>query len=299
MNQDRQKTPQKTQEPMQRVVLVAESGSDITPALAAAHGIQVVPMHVSFGAESRDDGTFPAEEICAFYDRTGILPKTSGCTPEDFERAFDAIRARNPRSEILHLAYSAVTTCSYQSARIAAEGREAITSVDTRQVTIGQCAVVVETARLLEAHPEWELAQAAEAAQGLARRARMCFIPGELEFLRAGGRVSNAAAMCGRLLGIHPLIEILEGRLQATRKLRGRMEVLIPRLVEAYIQANRLDRREIWMVRTPRLAPHLVEAAQEAARRCGVQTVRWIPAGGVITAHGGPGAFGIAGFCQE
>ena len=217
MNQDRQKTPQKTQEPMQRVVLVAESGSDITPALAAAHGIQVVPMHVSFGSESRDDGTFPAEEICAFYDRTGILPKTSGCTPEDFERAFDAIRARNPRSEILHLAYSAVTTCSYQSARIAAEGREAITSVDTRQVTIGQCAVVVETARLLEAHPEWELAQAAEAAQGLARRARMCFIPGELEFLRAGGRVSNAAAMCGRLLGIHPLIEILEGRLQATR----------------------------------------------------------------------------------
>ena len=166
-------------------------------------------------------------------------------------------------------------------------------------MTSGQCAVVVETARLLEAHPEWELAQAAEAARGLARRARMCFIPGELEFLRAGGRVSNAAAMCGRLLGIHPLIEILEGRLQATRKLRGRMEVLIPRLMEAYIQANRLDRREIWMVRTPRLAPHLVEAAQEAARRCGVQTVQWIPAGGVITAHGGPGAFGIAGFCQE
>ena len=50
MNQDRQKTPQKTQEPMQRVVLVAESGSTHTPAVAAAHGIQGVPMHVTFGS---------------------------------------------------------------------------------------------------------------------------------------------------------------------------------------------------------------------------------------------------------
>lgn len=284
---------------MRRVVLMAESGSDITPALAAAYGIQVVPMHVSFGTENREDGTFPAEEVCAFYDRTGILPKTSGCTPEDFARAFDAVAARDPEAEILHLAYSAVTTCSYQSARIAAEGRDNVTSVDTRSVTIGQCAVVVQTARLLAEHPGWDAARAAAAARGLAQRVRMCFIPGELEFLRAGGRVSNAAAMCGRLLGIRPLIEIQEGQLRATRKLRGRMETLIPRLVEETIEAGRLSREEIWMVRTPRLAEDLARAAQEAARRCGVKKVQWIPAGGVITAHGGPGAFGLAGFAEE
>ena len=38
-----------------------------------------------------------------------------------------------------------------------------------------------------------------------------------LEFLRAGGRVSNAVALVGRVLGIHPLIEILDGNLTATR----------------------------------------------------------------------------------
>lgn len=284
---------------MKRVVLVAESGSDITPALAAQYQIQVVPMHVAFGAEQREDGSFPAEEVCAFYDRTGILPKTSGSTPEDFARVFEDIRARHPEAEILHLAYSAVTTCSYQSARIAAEERKDVISVDTRSVSIGQCAVVVETARLLQVHPEWDAARAAQAARNLSRRVRMGFVPGELEFLRAGGRVSNAAALCGRLLSIHPLIEILEGRLRVTRKLRGRMEALIPRVVEEFIQSNHLSREEIWMVRTPRLSETIVRAAEEAARRCGVEQIRWIPAGGVITAHGGPGAFGLAGFAPE
>lgn len=284
---------------MRRVVLVAESGSDLTPALAARYQIQLVPMHVAFGGEQREDGTFPAEEVCDFYDRTGILPKTSGCTPGDFVRVFGAIREGDPGAEILHLAYSAVTTCSYQSARIAAESMGPVTSVDTKSVSIGQGAVVVQTARLLEDHPEWSAAQAAAAARSLARRVRMCFVPGELEFLRAGGRVSNAAALCGKLLSIHPRIEILEGRLRVTGKLRGRMEGLVPKLVEEFIQSNRLEREEIWMVRTPRLAEPLVRAAEEAARRCGVEKIQWIPAGGVITAHGGPGAFGLAGFVPE
>lgn len=281
---------------MSRVILVAESGSDITPALAAACQIHIVPMHVAFGGETWDDGAFPPEEICDFYRRTGILPKTSGCTPEDFARVFDAIHARDPQAEILHLAYSAVTTCSFHSARLAAEGRDYVTSVDTQAVTIGQCAIVVEVARRLREHPEWDAARAARAAQTLSRRARMAFIPGELEFLRAGGRVSNAAALCGQLLGIRPKIEILEGELRATQKLRGRMEVLIPRLVEDFIRSNHLDQKEIWMVRTPGLSGHLIQSAQETARRCGMQEVHWVPAGGVITAHGGPGAFGAAGF---
>lgn len=45
----------------------------------------------------------------------------------------------------------------------------------------------------------------------------MCFIPDELEYLRAGGRVSNAVALCGKLLGIHPRIELLDGQLVATK----------------------------------------------------------------------------------
>ena len=64
-----------------KLLLMAETGADIPPELAEKYNIQIVPMHITFGAETKDDGSFPSEEICAFYDRTGILPKTSGSVP--------------------------------------------------------------------------------------------------------------------------------------------------------------------------------------------------------------------------
>lgn len=62
-----------------KILLVAETGSDIPPEIADSFDIHIVPMRVTFGSTSRDDGTFPAEEICSYYERTGELPRTSSC----------------------------------------------------------------------------------------------------------------------------------------------------------------------------------------------------------------------------
>ena len=100
---------------MKQIVLVAETGSDINPVLAAEYNIKIVPMHVSFDHETMEDGAFPVEKIVDYYEETGRLPKTSGSTPGDFETAFDRIHAEYPDAQLLYLAYSAVTTCSMQS----------------------------------------------------------------------------------------------------------------------------------------------------------------------------------------
>ena len=192
---------------MGNIILLAERGSDITKEVADKYGIYIVPMHVSFGEETRDDAAFPAEEVCEFYERTGILPKTSGSVPEDFEKIFDRIHKEHPDGQILYLAYSSVTTCSYQSGQIAAQGRDYVTSIDTKHVSVGQYVVVVTMAELLKKHPEWTVQEAALKAKEVSESVRMCFVPDKLEFLRAGGRVSNAAALCGALLKIHPQIE--------------------------------------------------------------------------------------------
>jgi len=235
------------------IVLVAETGSDITPELAEQHGIYLVPMHVSMGDKTLDDGTFPAEDVCAYYDRTGKAPTTSGSTPEDFAVIFDEIHARFPDSHILHLAYSAVTTCSYHSALLAAEGRGYVTSIDTKQVSVGQAAVVLETARYLAEHPGCSPAEAAAAAERIAARTRMCFIPKNLDYLRAGGRVSNVVALTGNLLGLHPCIEILDGKLMAKKKYRGALEKVIPQLIREYAEAQSLRKDHLRLISTPRL----------------------------------------------
>ena len=284
---------------MKPIIIVAETGSDVPAELAAECGIRIVPMHVAFDGKTVDDGTFPPEEIREYYRQTGRLPTTSGSTPEDFIVAFDAIHAEHPDADILYLAYSAVTTCSYQSAVIAAEGRNYVTFLDTKQVSVGQGAIVVTVAELLREHPEMTLEQLVAAAKDLIERAKMCFLPDNLDFLRAGGRVSNVVALGSRILSLHPCIEILEGKLVATKKYRGKMVKVAADLIRDYAKSYDLDRACLWLVRTIGLSEEVVAAVEQAAIECGFQRLRWVQAGGVITTHGGPAAFGMAGFAKK
>lgn len=283
---------------MSSIILVAETGSDITSELTSKYNIQMVPMHVSFDDVTKDDGSFSPQEIVDFYKITGKLPKTSGSTPEDFIKVFDEIHDRWPDSKILYLAYSAVTTCSYQSAMIAAEGRDYVYMVDTRQVSIGQALVVTEVAKMLKNNPEITIGEAVSKAKDISEKARMCFTPENLEFLRAGGRVSNVAFLGARILSLHPCIEIQEGKLVATKKFRGKMEKVAVQLVKEYAEKYNLRRDCLWLVWTVGLSEGVKKAVEAAAKECGFAEVLWIQANGVITTHGGPEAFGMAGLAE-
>jgi len=284
---------------MRKIIIAAETGSDITKELAEQYGIYIVPMHVQFDTITMDDGSFPAQKIVDFYQETGKLPRTSGCTPDDFVKAFDDIHAKWPEAHILYLAYSAITTCSYQSAQIAAEGRDYVTSIDTRQVSIGQGAIVVEVAKILQKNPDIALKDLVAAAEDIIARGNMCFLPDNLEFLRAGGRVSNVVALGSRILSLHPCIELLEGKLTATKKYRGKMTKVAAQLVTEYAEKYNLDRECIWYVTTVGLGDDVKEAVANAAKECGFKNIQWILAHGVITTHGGPAAFGMAGLSKK
>jgi len=283
---------------MKKIILVAESGSDITPELAAKYNIFVPPMHVNFGEETFDDGTFSTQKIVDYYRDGGKLPKTSGCTPGDFMKVFDEIHEKYPEAQILYLAYSAVTTCSYQSAVIASEDRDYVTILDTKHVSAGQCAVVIAMAEELEKDPEMTMDEAVAKANVYIEKAKMCFMPDNLEFLRAGGRVSNVAFLGAQLLNLHPCIEILDGKLTATKKYRGKMAKVVAQLVKEYADKYDMDRKLIWFVHTIGISDEVKESAVSAAKDAGYEEIRWIECNGVITTHAGPKAFGFAGFSK-
>ncbi len=44
-----------------RILITAETGSDVTQELAHKLGVTLIPMHVSLGNETLDDGAFPPE----------------------------------------------------------------------------------------------------------------------------------------------------------------------------------------------------------------------------------------------
>ena len=98
---------------MGKYVIVVESGSDVTPELCERYGIVRVPMHVTMGDETVEDGSIDPLEIYSRCNEFGVMPKTSGCAPADFAHVYDRIHAEQPDATILHLAYSEATTCSH------------------------------------------------------------------------------------------------------------------------------------------------------------------------------------------
>lgn len=284
---------------MSNIILIAETGSDITPALAKEYGIYLVPMHVSMGETTLDDGAFPPEDVCAYYDRTGKVPRTSASNPEDFTVVLDEIHSKYPDKQILHLAYSAVTTCSFQNALIASEGRNYVRSVDTKHVSVGQASVVLSVAQLLRENPEITLDEAAEAAKHIAERTQMCFIPDNLDYLRAGGRVSNAVALVGNILNLHPCIEVIDGKLLAQKKYRGSTKKVIPKLISDFVEKYALQKDLVRFIHSTGLSDEYRAIAEETARSMGFQRIEWMKTGCVITCHGGPGAFGIVGVSKK
>ena len=281
-----------------KIVLVAETGSDMPKELAQELGVILVPMHVSMGDKTFDDGTFPPEDICAYYDRTGKTPTTSGSTIYDFESVYDRIFESNPDAQILHLAYSAITTCSYHSSELAIQDkpyRSNVRILDTKQVSVGQCAVVVAIAEWIKKYPKATLDEVAHAAEEISNQTKMCFVPKNLNYLRAGGRCSNATALVGNLLHLHPCIEIIDGKLIACKKYRGSMYKIAHALLRDFAQKYDIERNHIYFINTPYMDESIRLALNDEATSLGFQRATWIKTGCVITCHGGPGAFGIVG----
>ena len=284
---------------MNKFVLLAESGADIPPDLVKKHHIKVVPMHVTFGNDIKDDMSFGTKELFEFYNKTGSLPKTSGCNPSDFEKAFDDVHRQFPDRHIIHLAYSAITTCSYQSALIAAKDRDYVTSIDTKSVSAGQTMVILGVAQFIEENPECTLEEVKIETGNLVSRIHMGFFPGNLDYLRAGGRVSNAAYLGAKILGIKPLIEVNDGNLIAVKKQRGKMISIAPIFLREYTEKHRLEKEKVALIYAGDLDGSIKEAALLAAQDIGFREILWVKTGCVISTHSGPGGFGVAGFSEE
>ena len=85
----------------------------------------------------------------------------------------------------------------------------------------------------------------------------------------------------------------------ATVKFRGKTAKCAKKLITEFSEKYDLDRELLWIVYTVGTTDEVKAAIEETVKECGYKEARWIKAGGVITTHGGPGAFGIAGFSKK
>lgn len=282
---------------MSNIVLLIDSGADVPSSVSEQRGFHVVRMHTTMGNTSFNDGEFPVTDLFSYYEKTGDLPKTSASTPDDFERTYTEIRRANPDAQIVYLAYSAATTAAFQSAHIAAEHFDGVTMIDTKFCSAGQAAVVYHIADMLDTNPSLTPEQIRSEVEAYQKRLHMLFIPGDLQYLKAGGRLSNAGYVGARLLNLHPRIETIDGKLVCTHKYRGNQKKVYIRMLKEFLSSKALDHSRFYLIESHGLDADVKNEAESIVNAYSFEKVEWIQTGGVVSVHCGPGAFGFV--CAE
>jgi DegV family protein with EDD domain len=219
---------------MSRVAIVTDSASDFDPARAAELGISLVPLLVSFGSDTFDAGVDLTRE--QFWDRVKMpgspIATTAACSPGTFQVAYQKAFDDGADSIVsVHVADTLSGTIKAATvAKQSFRGRE-IEIVDSMSASMGEGMLAELAVKMAAAG-----SSAKEIAATLERRKHdlQVYLALEtLEFLKRGGRISGTQAAIGTLLSVKPIIEIKDGKVETTERVRTRGKAR-ERLIELF-----------------------------------------------------------------
>ena len=179
--------------------ILTDSTADFSMADAAALGVAVVPLTVSFGDAHYQDGIdLPLERFYDMLAAADKLPTTSQPSPELFLSHFLAAKAAG--DTVICVLLSAALSGTCQSAEIAKEEAEYdnIYIVDSRSATLGlQLLVRRAVQRVAEGFSAMDIVADLETAR---THLRLYAVVDTLKYLHKGGRLSGAVAITAMVL---------------------------------------------------------------------------------------------------
>ena len=274
---------------MPAVQIVSDTASDLPPELAAAHGIELVPLTVRFGADELvDRRDLSPADFWARLASSPVLPETAAPSPGAFEEAYRRAAAAGAAG-VVCVTISSSLSATYEAARLAA-GAVAETIpvkvVDSRAVSMAEGTVALAAARLAAAGKDLE--DVAGGAEEIVPRTRTYAALDTLDNLRKGGRIGAAQALLGSMLAIKPVIEVAGGKVEPESKQRTRGKSL-RYLADKVRQAAPVENLAVVHGGAPDV-DDLVALLAEFHPRDQI-TVAEI--GAVIGTHGGPRVIGV------
>ena len=286
--------------------IIVDSSADMEEGYARDHGIQIIPMTITFGNEEFAEGVdITRTEFFQRLVETDELPRTSQIPPMVFQDIFQEIVTAGDTAVVITL--SSHISGTYQSACIAAAPfKESVFVVDSENATIGE--------RLL-AERAWALREEGLSAADIAycldqekKDIRLVASLDTLEYLHRGGRISGAAAAIGGLLSIKPVVGVVDGDVVVLGKARG-SKASRNMVFEEIEKAGGVDlTRPIWVAysglsdKTARkyIADSLAIATEKGLISSPDEIEMPLTlVGAVIGTHVGPGGVAFAFFARE
>ena len=284
--------------------LISDGGCDFTKEETQVHGIDVIPFYISFDQEThlKEGVDITREEYFKrLKEDKGLFPKTAQPSPQDY------IDVYTPHLEagrdIMALTISSKLSGSYNSAILAANivkedyPDRAIIVIDSLNSSVGQGLILRELIKVRD--KDYSATEAAELAAKVIKTTKIYFAVDNLEYLKRGGRVGPTTALVGGILGLRPVLHLVNGAIEQLDSIRGKKRVL-QLIVEGLAEALKDE------VKNANVSIGHVLCKDDAAAiktnleaSLGIKIANPVAEVGMtIGAHVGPGALAVA-YCKK
>lgn len=290
---------------MQSYIIATSSTADLPRTYLDEHHIPFIPYSFTINdAPAVDDCIEENREKIYAGMRQGDILTTSMINRFAYEDFFRSLLETG--KDVLFLDMSEKMSKSYQNCQQAAEAVRAdfpdrkLYVMDTRCISGGLGLLVKECVAMMEAGSSLDevIAWGENHKLKIAHR----FTVDDLNYLKRGGRVSNAGALVGSMLNIKPVLYVPDvGTLNVAKKVRGRKTALKTILDAVLHDLGQVDTagRDMLILHADCLADaeYIRDNVKQAHPDMG--EIRISSLGVVIGAHTGPGLLAIFYLCGE
>lgn len=280
----------------ENVRIITDSGCDISREIEEKYSglLVIMPFDITIDGKTYvDRKDFTPQEFYKLLKENEEIPKTSQITSLRFEEKYRELYAEGVREIIVDVINGAGSQ-TYSNAIMAKNAVEEdcpelkIYTVDSRTYTLGYGYPITEACRKLA---EGQSAESAAAyLEDWAKHSEEYIIGFDLRHMKKSGRITAAASFLGELMGLKPIIQLVEGKTEVLKKARGE-KAAIDAAVEI-IAANAIPQTPYSIITTvrPELEKELID---KLTKRLGSAPAMVEPTGVVVACNAGPDFIGV------
>lgn len=280
----------------ENVRIITDSGCDISHEMEEKYSdlLIIMPFDVTIDGKTYvDRKDFTPQEFYKLLKENAEIPKTSQITSLRFEEKYRELYAEGVREIIVDVINGAGSQ-TYSNAIMAKNAVEEdcpelkIYTVDSRTYTLGYGYPITEACRKLA---EGQSAESAAAyLEDWAKHSEEFIVGFDLRHMKKSGRITAAASFLGELMGLKPIIQLVEGKTEVLKKARGE-KAAIDAAVEI-IAAHAIPQTPYSIITTvrPELEKELID---KLTKRLGSAPAMVEPTGVVVACNAGPDFIGV------
>jgi len=211
--------------------IISDGGCDFSAEEAQQMSVDIVPFYLSFDQETymKEDVDISKEDYFKrMQEDKDLFPKTSQPSPQDY---VDVYRPHlEAGKDLISLTISSKLSGTHNSATLAAEmlaeefPDRKVAVIDSLNSAVGQGLILREIVRMRD--EGFSIDETVSLAGKVRETTKIYFTLDTLEYLRRGGRVGPTTALVGGILGLRPVLHLVDGSIEQLESVRGRKKVL-------------------------------------------------------------------------